>query len=171
MAAVKFFRRRTDPQLLADLRELTGTRTRVLAETVAETGHCAALPDRLVHGRTGQWRQVFWHEISHGGWNADTFELHWVLLDGGRGKVRLWEPGELPAVFHERVAASIAYQQRVPIEGTPEGVDISARRNLADPSAPLRWVASPVRGTRLGDPGVRQQVDDALELARAEFDV
>lgn len=105
------------------------------------------LPDALAEQRADGWRFVGWHEIDRGGWNSQNSELTWELVDGRRGSVLLDDPGRVPEVFAERVAASIVVQQHVEIDGTREGAVISARRDLGDRSAPLLWRTRRGRGT------------------------
>ncbi|MGY4720185.1 hypothetical protein [Naumannella huperziae] len=159
-----------------DLAGHLGASPRVLAwGRVVDGRWCVALPDRLVWGGVpegaGQWEELAYHLIEHGGWNAELSELAWTRTDGRRGSLRLVDPGRLPEAFVDRVNATIVARERVPIEGTDDGVVISGRRDLTDPDAPLTWRASPMRGTRLSDPRVAAEVDAAIARVRAEYDI
>jgi len=115
------------------------------------------------------WTHTGWHEIEHGGWNVELGRLQWTRIDGRRGSAQFDEPGRLPAVFRDRVKASIVFQNTVLVTDTA-GVVISARRTLADPAAPLEWYATLQRGLTWQQPGVRELADQELARSRAEFD-
>jgi hypothetical protein len=93
----------------------------------------------LSYGSESVWRHVGWHQIEHGGWNAEAHKLSWSTYDGSREFIDLVEPGRMPELFRERVSASIVAERFVPIAGE-RGVTISGRRDLAE--------ASPSPGTR-----------------------
>lgn len=164
--------RRLDRDIRAVLSARTGRRVRPLAWGRTEDDQwCVALPDRLAWGHGDDWRELLWHHIGHGGWNAELRQLRWTTVDGRPGTLRLREVGQLPDAFSDRVNATIVARERIDIDGTDDGVVISGRRNLADPDAPLLWRATPMRGTRLSDPEVAARVDQALERVRAEYDI
>ena len=109
------------------------------------------------------WQHVGWHEIEHGGWNAESRSLSWTLYSGRRGRVELAEPARLPELFRERVAASIAVERFVPIRGE-RGVTVTARRDLGA-AGTLSWHSTLTRGLSASTEGVADQV------ARAEADL
>ena len=167
------------------LHDTAGARPQVLAWSPTlsrggDDGICVALPDALLVGRREvgddrtlqppRWERIGWHEIESGGWNAADGQLVWVLTSHRRGSVHLTDPGLLPEVFRDRVAASIVLKQHLPIEGTRNGVTLSARRDLADPTAPLVWHHTPGKGTRMSDPVVSDLTRRALAQLRNEYD-
>jgi hypothetical protein len=120
-----------------------------------------ASPDGGVQPR--DWRHIGWHEIEHGGWNAESRSLSWTLYGGRRGRVELAEPARLPELFRERVAASIAVERFVPLRGE-RGVTVTARRDLGA-AGTLSWHSTLTRGLTGNEPGV------ADEIAAAEADL
>lgn len=118
---------------------------------------------------TGDWTHTGWHEIEHGGWNVELSRLQWTRTDGRRGSALLADPGRLPAVFRERVKASIVFQHTVPFTEAG-GIVISARRDLIDSHAPLIWHATLQRGLTWQQPGVRELAEESMARYRAEFD-
>src|SRR3954454_10961360 len=96
---------------------------RLLAwQRTADGGYCLAAAGvlSLAPADPGEsdWRHIGWHRIERGGFDADTLTLRWTLYgDGpygsnpgdeqsaGHGQVRLQEPGRVPVVFRDQVAA------------------------------------------------------------------
>lgn len=115
----------------------------------------------------GEWRHVGWHEIEHGGWNSETRSLSWTLYGGRRGRVELAEPGRLPELFRERVAASIAVERFVPIRGE-RGVTVTARRDLGGDGA-LTWHSSLTRGLSWSGEGVADEAARASAELESEY--
>lgn len=115
------------------------------------------------------WRHVGWHEIERGGWDAETRRLTWSGYDGEPDGVALVEPGRLPELFRERVAASIAVEKFVALVGE-RGVVITARRDLGSPGA-ITWHSSLTRGLTWERDGVREAVDGAVAELRTEYDL
>ncbi|OYN93469.1 hypothetical protein [Enemella evansiae] len=128
------------------------------------------LPDALAVQRGDGWDFVGWHEIDRGGWNSQNSELRWELVDGRRGSVLLDNPGRVPEVFAERVAASIVVQQHLDIEGTREGAVVSARRDLGDRSAPLLWRTRRGRGTP-DSAEVRELLGAETRRLQSDYDI
>jgi hypothetical protein len=116
-----------------------------------------------------EWRHVGWHEIERGGWNAETAKLSWAQYGGRRGSVGLDEPGRLPELFRERVAASIAVERFVSVQGD-RGVIVTARRDLGR-DGEISWHTSLTRGLTWQTDGVRAVADEALTRLRTEFDL
>ena len=116
------------------------------------------LADRLVYPTADGWTAVAWHEIERGGWDSSTQQLHWTRVDGTRVEVALAEPGRLAQLFQERVNATVAYTQLLTFGGR-HSVVISARRSLADLTAPLSWHLTPGQGT------TAEQVEASAEVA------
>lgn len=149
-----------------------GRQARVLAWAASEQdgapNFCIGAPATLSHGWETGWRNVGWHEIEHGGWNAELRQLSWVQLDGRRGTVPLADPGRLPELFRERVEATIVVKRFLPLAGE-RGVVISARRDLGGEGT-ISWHTRLTRGLSWQSAGVREAVDEALAEARAEYD-
>ena len=113
------------------------------------------------------WRQVAWHQVEHGGWNAESRSLSWTLYGGRRGRVGLSEPGRLPELFRERVAATIVVERFVPIRGE-RGVTITARRDLGDGGG-LSWHSSLTRGLTWSTEGVEEEAARATAELQSEY--
>jgi hypothetical protein len=148
--------------------------TRVLAWAKTPTGFGIASPANLSYGDERAWTHIGWHEIEHGGWNAELRKLNWVLYTApgraaARGSLELTEPGRLPELFRERISASIALERFVPLAGE-RGVIIAARRDLGESGA-VAWHGTLTRGLSWQIDGVRDAVDQAIEQLRAEYDV
>ena len=123
-------------------------------------------------GNSG-WSHLGWHEIEHGGWNAELASLSWVLNaepgeSSGRGSIALTRPGRLPELFRERVAASIAVQQFFPISGD-RGITVTARRDLSEGGG-VSWHATLTRGLTWRTEGVRDTAEHAIARLRIEYD-
>ena len=118
------------------------------------------------------WQHLPWHEVLRGGWQDADRQLHWTLVTGRHGAVQLAEPGRVPEVFRERVQASIAFEQEVPLQsGDRTGtVVISARRDLTGASSELSWHTDLQRGLTWSTPGIREAADRVLERLRSEYD-
>jgi len=113
------------------------------------------------------WRHVAWHQVEHGGWNAESRSLSWTLYGGRRGRVGLSEPGRLPELFRERVAATIVVERFVPIRGE-RGVTITARRDLGE-GAGLSWHSSLTRGLTWSTEGVAEEAARATAELQSEY--
>ncbi|WP_375426008.1 hypothetical protein [uncultured Friedmanniella sp.] len=156
------------------LRLQPGRPTRILAWAPVlprdgEEQFCIGSPAVLSAGGGSGWGHVGWHQVEHGGWNAELHQLSWVLLDGHRGAVQTEEPGRLPELFRERVEATIVVKQFVALTGE-RGVLISARRDLSG-AGTISWHTRLTRGLSLSSPGVADAVDAALAATRAEYDL
>lgn len=152
-------------------REQFGTdAAKPLAVAAATTGWCALLPNCLAHQKASGWQFVPWHTIEQGTWNDQNRELRWEELGGRRGNILMDDPGRVPEVFKERVQASIVVHKNIPIDGTPEGGVVSARRNLGDRDAPLEWRIRRGRGTP-DSPEIQAILGAALVDLRTDFDI
>ena len=140
---------------------------RILAWARAESGYCVGSPAVLSTGDADGWDHVGWHAIEHGGWNADTRALTWAEYGGRRGRVALAEPGRLPELFRERVAATIAVERFVPVEGE-RGVIVTARRDLAR-AGTMSWHSTLTRGVTWQTEGVAQAAASATAALQAEY--
>ena len=151
-----------------ELKPLVG-RSRVLAFGSSPDGQVVGLVDRLIYTANGAHRQLPWHEVDRGHWDDEHKVLTWTDARGSSGRVELSEPGHIPDLFNERVDASIACVRKVTL-GTGSAV-ISARRDLADATAPLIWRVAAGEGLTQqeadGDPLVALE----LERLRAEYDL
>jgi hypothetical protein len=138
------------------------------------------------------WQHLGWHRIEHGTFNADTNTLSWTLYPDTDADQRpdpaaraipaaltLLEPGRLPEVFRDRVAASITVRQFIalddsePVRGKEDrrvGVIVSGRRDLSDTSSPIEWRVSLPRGTRWDTPGIEELATAAVARLRADYD-
>lgn len=145
-----------------------GRPSRILAWAYADRGYCVGSPTALSVGDEESWRHVGWHEIERGGWNSELRQLAWTEHDGHRGSVTLPEPGRLPELFRERVAATIALERFVPLVGE-RGVIISARRDLADGGV-ITWHRTLTRGLSWRTEGVEEAAAEALAALRTEWD-
>lgn len=126
-----------------------------------------------IRARAGAWRHVGWHQIERGGFDGDTGTLHWTGYDGETEQVVLTAPGSVPPVFRERIAASIAVEEYIPLDPAKEsgpGVVISGRRNLGTSDTKIEWHASLPQGTSWNTAGVRELADAAISRLRAEYD-
>lgn len=157
-----FSRRRLPPELAAVI-----GRSRVLAQASSEDARVVGLTDRLVYPTADGWAQIAWHEIERGGWDPHTHQLHWTTVDGTHVEVALDEPGRLAQLFQERVNATVAYTQHLSFGGRHTAV-ISARRSLADATAPLSWHLTPGKATTAEQVAASAEV--ALELQRLQRD-
>ncbi|WP_026926020.1 hypothetical protein [Granulicoccus phenolivorans] len=158
-----------DSQTLAAVARLIEQKPRVLVAVPTEDGWCLGLPDRLVWSDPivpGGWRQLGWHEIERGQYNAETGTLRWTTVEGRAGSVRLPKPGNLPGLFRDRVNASIVVRQQVEVEGTLNGAQLSGRRNLGDNS--LTWHISRGKGTP-NTPELTAELEGKLADLRREF--
>jgi hypothetical protein len=122
--------------------ELQDRSARILAWGRMPDGYCIGSPALLSYGSDDGWQQVGWHEIQRGGWNAERGELSWTEVAqpgqiARRRTIPLTEPGRLPELFRERVAATIAVERFVPIAGE-HGVIVTARRDLSQDGS-ISW--------------------------------
>lgn len=145
---------------------------RILAWATGSQGELVVLsPAALSLRSTQSWQHVGWHDIERGGWNSETGQLRWQTYAGRRGAVGLPDPARVPAVFQERVAASLLFERFVPLtSGSDRGVVVNARRDLADGSPAIQWRTSLTRGVTWRTPGVQELADAALASLRHEYD-
>lgn len=139
------------------------------AETVDGYAIGSAAVLSVGDGTDDSWDHVGWHEIEHGGWNAETRRLSWAEYGGRRGSAELTGAGRLPELFRERIAASILVERFVPISGE-RGVIVNGRRDLSARTPLITWHATLGRGLTWRTPGLRETVDAALAELRAEYD-
>lgn len=154
-----------------------GAAARILAWARSADGYVVGSPSAISVGggdpgvdpgdEPEGWRHVGWHEIEHGGWNAESRSLSWTLYGGRRGRVELADPGRLPELFRERVAASIAVERFVPIRGD-RGVTVTARRDLGG-SGELTWHSSLTRGLSWSTEGVAEEAARAAAELESEY--
>lgn len=144
--------------------------SRVLAWATTSDGFAIASPAVLSYGDVDGWTHLGWHEIERGGWEADPGRLTWSRYGGEQGSVELTEPGRLPEVFRERVAASIVLEKFVPILNN-RGVLISGRRDLAEGDVEITWNSALGRGLTWQTEGVQAAVDHAISQVRTEYDM
>ncbi|HOB05966.1 MAG TPA: hypothetical protein PKM36_11940 [Propionibacteriaceae bacterium] len=130
--------------------------------------------DVLVAGLSGHiairdaqgWRVVGWHQVDLARWDGESGVLSWAGQTNER--VTLTEPGRIPMLLKDRVEASILVSER--IKAGAVHVQLSGRRDLANPEAPLVWSASAADGRSLDRPGVREAVDRRLAELKADVE-
>ena len=142
---------------------------RILAWARTSGGFCIGGLTRLSISDGDHWTHTPWHEIERGEWNAETRSLRWKRLDGGRGAATLIEPGRMPELFRERIAATIALERFVSLAGD-RGVIITARRNLVDGGS-ISWHSTLTRGLSWQTEGVREAADRAVAELKSEYDL
>jgi hypothetical protein len=147
---------------------------RILAWARTANGYCIASPAAFSYGNEQVWKHVGWHEIERGSWNAELQKLTWLRYGAhGEAPSREWleltEPGRFPELFRERITATIAVERFVPLAGE-RGVIIAARRDLGSRGS-VAWHGTLTPGLSWQTAGVRAAVDQAMEQARAEYDV
>jgi len=147
-----------------------GRQVRILAWAATQGGFAVASPSALSFGHEGDWTHLGWHEIERGGWDEQTGTLTWSRYGGTTGELTLTEPGRLPEVFRERVAASIVLEKFVPILNG-RGVLISGRRDLADGDPQITWNSTLGRGLTWQMAGVRDATEEAVAQVRTEYDM
>jgi hypothetical protein len=153
----------------ASLAQFPGRPVRILAWAEGPAGFVVGSPAVLSWGGEDAWTHVGWHEIERGGWNAETAALSWVLHGGRRGSVTLEQPGRLPELFRERIAATIALERFVPVAGD-RGVIVTARRDLAAGGG-ISWHSTLTRGLTWRSEGVQAAADQAMAELRSEYDL
>lgn len=150
------------------LRPLVGQR-RVLARGTTDEGEVLGTKDRLIFAAAGGARTLGWQEVERGSWDAETKRISWVEPDASEHALQLIEVGRLPALFSERVAASIALVRQVsPTSGGT--ASITARRDLGHPDAPLEWRVVPGKGAA-ADVAADPLVLAELARLRSEYDL
>lgn len=160
----------THASWVSSLSTQAGRQVRVLAWAATADGVAVASPSALSYGDTEGWTHLGWHEIERGGWDEEGGRLGWYRYGGERGELALTEPGRLPEVFRERVAASIVLEKFVPIRNG-RGVLISGRRDLAAPGSPITWNATLGRGLTWHTEGVQAATEAAIAQVRTEYDM
>ncbi|MDN5761910.1 MAG: hypothetical protein L0H41_06305 [Microlunatus sp.] len=156
---------------LETLAAAPGRPARILAWTATIDGLIVLSPAVLSVSTDQGWQHVGWHEIEHGGWNAETEQLRWQVYDSARVTVTLPDPARVPEVFEERIKASIVFERFVPVgSSTTRGVVVNGRRDLADRLDPISWHASLSRGLTWRTPGVQETAEAAVEELRREYD-
>ena len=145
-------------------------RPQILAWANAEEGVCIGSRAVISYGGLDTWTHVGWHEIENGGWNVENHALSWTLYGGHRGRVVLTEPGRLPELFRERVAASIVLKKFVPVDGT-RGVTIAGRRDLGESDPVISWHSTLGRGLTWQTEGAREVTEAALAQVKVEYDM
>lgn len=154
----------------SSLADRAGDPARILAWARSEDGYVVGSPAVLSVGDgedAAGWRHVGWHEIEHGGWNSESRSLSWTLYGGRRGRVGLADPGRLPELFRERVAASIVVERFVPIRGE-RGVTVTARRDLGGGGS-LTWHSTLTRGLSWSTDGVVEEAARVSAELQSEY--
>jgi len=144
-------------------------RVRILAWAPGPAAFAILSVGGLAIGTAAEFRHLGWHEIERGGWDVERTRLIWKLYDAPPEHLELTEPGRVPEVFRERVAASIAVERFVPLTGE-RGVVVTARRELTG-NGPPEWHATLTRGLRWDTPGVPEAVETVLAEVRREYDL
>ncbi len=144
-------------------------RPRILAWGRSEDLLVIGGPALLSWGQLDGWTHLGWHEIERGGWDVAAGRLTWRCYGGEPETLALDEPGRLPELFRERVAASIAVEKTIPLKGD-RGVIVTARRHLGT-ARRLSWHTTLSSGLSWSTPGVTEAAADALAEVRAEYDL
>lgn len=139
---------------------------RVLAWGSGDGVLVAGLAGHLAVRDARGWRVARWHEVDLARWDAESGALSWAGPTSER--VVLTEAGRLPMLLKDRVEASILVSERLQAAGV--AVQLTGRRVVDDPDAPLVWTAAPVDGRTLDRPGVREAVDRRLAELRADVE-
>ena len=155
------------------LAEVPGPPARILAWARTPVGFGVGSPAVLSVGDETGFDHLGWHEIEHGGWNAETRRLSWICYpaaDGRsrRGFVELVEPARLPELFRERVA--VVLDRYV---GLAEGGGVTGLMLVVIwPARPTRSAgtsrrfAAPTGGAR----PARAEAEQILAMVRGEYD-
>ena len=112
------------------------------------------------------YRRLDWIDIRHASFEQTKLTLE--VTEGGSSstlRVPLLEAGQLPEVVRERVTASFALQQHVPLRGSL-GVTVTARRQPG--SSDLAWGMAYDRGLDRADPKLAADAEQALAGVRSE---
>lgn len=113
----------------------------------------------------GTSRAVAWHEVVRGGWRSKTSALHWTFLDRAEDSVKLDRPGDLPAVFNDRVTASIVVREPLDVDGGR--VTVAGRRRLGSlDDGAIQWTAVADGEADLTDPVTESRVLEATARLR-----
>ncbi len=163
----------THASWVASTTDLQGRSARILAWARMPDGYCIGSLALLSYGGEHGWQHLGWHQIQRGGWNAERGELSWTEVAepdeiARRQTIPLSEPGRLPELFRERVAATIAVERFVPIAGE-RGVIVTARRDLGRDGS-ISWHSSLTRGLTWQTEGVLDTAVRAVEERRTEYD-
>jgi hypothetical protein len=154
-------------KLPAELASIVGKR-RVLTTVESDAGLVVGLADALVYPSSSGWEQQAWHQIRRGGWDVTAKTLSWIDISGTTVKLVLVKPGRLTDLFKERVMSTIVVNQTVALTDGHSAL-ITARRNLADPRAPLIWqvfAGDDTDDSELDNPTVTAE----LARLRAQYD-
>jgi hypothetical protein len=112
-----------------------------------------------------QAERVPWQDIERARWQEEGLVL--TRNDGTEQTYPVEDPGRVPEVVHERVAASIAASNHVPLPGgNGHGVRITARRTPGE--AAVRWHLRFDPGLDPDDPDVRRHAQAALADLRQQ---
>jgi len=130
-------------------------------------GYVVALPSHLALGRDAAWDLVAWHDVVHGGWDADAERLTWRDAAGEARSVELTRAGELPVVFRERVDATFVAAEQV---GPPEAAAaVTVQRRLDAPGAALVCRVAPVDPARPPSASTREAAERRLAELRRDL--
>lgn len=116
----------------------------------------------------GTARAVAWHEVVRGGWREKTSALYWTFLDRTEDSVTLDRPGDLPAVFNDRVTASIVVREPLDVAGGR--VTVAGRRRLGSlDDGTIQWTAVADGDADLTDEATEDRVLETTERLRQEW--
>ena len=148
---------------------------RTLASASGSEESVVALREAVaVRQPDSQWRVLQWPEVRSGAWDGETNRLTITTLDGNTLALHVNDPGRLPAVFFERVQATILVEERVRVPGGE--VVVSGRRQPAgvvtgSEEAAVVWHAMAIGPVDLNDPAVSRLVVAATERLRADYEL
>lgn len=142
---------------------------RVLANANADQGPVVATT-RALYLPLGddELSPLPWERVDAARWQDGALEL--TADDGTQLAMPITEPRRLAEVVQERVTASIAVSQHVPlaIGGGTRGVRLSARRSPGGGAEEVTWQARYDAGLDPDDPATREQVVAALARLREQ---
>ncbi|MDO5084193.1 hypothetical protein EII34_11890 [Arachnia propionica] len=149
-----------------DLAARLGEEPRLLAWARGEHDQWVAASRReFAHLRDGAWQVWPWEKILGGGWRKDPGVLHWYTAEG-QWECPITRPGELPAVFRERVQASTVMSASHDVPGG--SVTLTARR-APGTDDPVEWLASASGEVELTDPSIAALVVTETDRLRTEY--
>ena len=153
-------------KLRASLAVRLGGEPRLLAWAEGEQGQWLVATRReFALLRDDTWQAWPWEKVRGGGWHTDPPGLHWYTAEG-EWNLLIETPGELPAVFRERVQASTVLSATHDVPGG--SLTLTARR-APGADGPAEWLASVTGEVDLTDPDIAALVIAETDLLRAEY--
>lgn len=152
----------------AQLQTLTGISSPPLVIAVGDDATVALMREYMAVRYGTGWVAMRWVDILRGGWNEERDQLYWTLNDGSQGAITLAAPGQVPAVFAERVRASIVIQRYVDLPDDAGAARVVGRRQPGTDD-PISWQVEPIAGIDLSDPLVQKFIIEFTNQLKREF--